>query len=129
VRAGRLESLAVVDGAVQARLRFRGESKARDGRFAAAVNCASPEGDPRHVGDGLVGDLYRRGLVQSDILGLGLDMDDDLTMVGRHGTSPGLFAVGPLTRGKTWEAVAVPDLRNQAAEAAHSVLTWLKAAR
>lgn len=126
VRAGRLESVAVVDGAVRARLRFRGEAKARDGRFAAAVNCASPEGDPRHMDDGLVGDLYRRGLVRSDVLGLGLDMDDDLTMVGSDGASPGLFAVGPLTRGKTWEAVAVPDLRNQAAEAAGSVLRWLE---
>lgn len=124
VRAGRLESLAVVDGGVQARLRFRGDEEPWDGRFAAAINCASPEGDPRHGGQGLVGDLYRRGLVQSDSLGLGLDMDDDLRLLG---PSPGLFAVGPLTRGKTWEAVAVPDLRNQAAQAARSVRRWLEA--
>ena len=35
-------------------------------------------------------------------------------------TLPGLFAVGPLTRGAFWEITSVPDIRSQAAGAAQA---------
>ena len=48
-------------------------------------------------------------------------------MIGRSGApTPGLFAVGPLTRGAFWEAVAVPDLRIHTALVAAAVLEGLR---
>jgi hypothetical protein len=41
--------------------------------------------------------------------------------------TPGLFAVGPLTRGAVYEMTSVPDIRIQAAEVASEVLAELAA--
>ena len=63
-----------------------------------------------------------QGLIQPDPLGLGLAVDEagrPLDVAGRP--VPGLYAIGPLTRGAAWEITAVPDLRGAALDLARRV--------
>jgi uncharacterized NAD(P)/FAD-binding protein YdhS len=120
VTAGRILSLDLdEDGAVILRFREKGESALRQRRFAAVINCTGPHGDLAVADSPLLADLRLQGLVRNDPLSLGLDVDEHGRALGRNGRSvAGLFVVGPLTRGAVWESMAVPDLRNQAAQAA-----------
>jgi uncharacterized NAD(P)/FAD-binding protein YdhS len=130
VIGGRIEALDLVDGQFEVRLRPRGERVPQTRTFAAVVNCTGPRGDPDSTDAGLVAHLRRKGLVRRDPLGLGLDVDDHLQATGEDGRrTPGLFAVGPLTRAAVWEALAVPDLRNQTADVASAVVASLNRRR
>jgi len=76
------------------------------------INCTGLRGAPEPDGDDLVARLARKGAVRPDPLGLGLEVNDGLQAIGVNSApTAGLFAVGPLTRGAFWEAIAVPDLR------------------
>jgi uncharacterized NAD(P)/FAD-binding protein YdhS len=126
VLGGRLERLEVIDGGFEAEIRLRGEKTSITRTFAAVLNCTGPRGDPDAAGSGLLADLRRQGAIRRDPLGLGLDVTDHLEVVGEGGApTPGLFAVGPLTRAAVWEALAVPDLRNQTADVARLVAAKL----
>ncbi|TAJ71874.1 MAG: pyridine nucleotide-disulfide oxidoreductase [Phenylobacterium sp.] len=129
VAAGKLERLSWDGAGFHARIRGRGETKPHDWRFDVVINCTGPRGDPETAAAGLLADLRRRRAIRRDPLGLGLDVTDELQVVGADGKpTAGLFAVGPLTRAAVWEALAVPDLRNQTAQAARAVLSNLAAA-
>ena len=55
------------------------------------------------------------------------DADESFRVLGANGAATeGLYAVGPLTRGAVWEAVAVPDLRVHTATVARTMLADLK---
>ncbi|HEX7886710.1 MAG TPA: FAD/NAD(P)-binding protein [Phenylobacterium sp.] len=130
VAAGKLEHLSWDGQAFQARIRGRGEAKPHDWRFDLVVNCTGPRGDPETAASGLLAELRRRRAIRRDPLGLGLDVTEHLQAIGADGRpTPGLFAVGPMTRAAVWEALAVPDLRVQTAQAAGAVLSSLAAAR
>lgn len=121
VLAGRLEALEPVDAGFEARIRMRGRPAAFTRHFAAVVNCTGLSGDLRS--SGLLSDLQARGLARPDALRLGLEVDETCRLIGSAGRAVrGLYAVGPLTRAAFWEAVAVPDLRNQTAFVANAVI-------
>ena len=127
VEGGRLASLRAVRGGVEAVLRLRGARKPVVRRYAAVINCAAFQGDPDQAADGLIAYLRDQGLLRPDTLRLGLDTDEGFRVRGAEGApTEGLYAVGPLTRGAVWEAVAVPDLRAHTATVAHTVLADLK---
>jgi uncharacterized NAD(P)/FAD-binding protein YdhS len=126
VEAGRLVSLHTVPGGVEAVLRLRGQTESVVRRYAAVINCASLQCDPDQA-PGLTADLRRQGLLRPDSLRLGLDVDESFRVLGSGGApTPGLYAVGPLTRAAVWEAVAVPDLRVHTATVARTILSDLK---
>ena len=55
-------------------------------------------------------------LVASGVgIGIGLEVDDACRASER------LWALGPLTKGRYWEIVAVPDIRVQAAQVAEDI--------
>ena len=65
--------------------------------------------------DGLVADLLAAGQARQDMLGLGLDVTDELRVLDGNGEAHGdLWALGPVVRGVMWECTAVPDIRVQA---------------
>ena len=115
------------DGAARLRYRARGGSGLCERSFGAVVNCTGPDADLSR--SHLLAGLLAQNVVRGDLLRLGLDVDDVCRPIGAGGIWPGLFVVGPLTRGAFWETVAVPDLRNQANEVAHHILRFLGAAR
>jgi uncharacterized NAD(P)/FAD-binding protein YdhS len=121
VVSGRIVELKPADEGFEAVVVRRGGREPVRRRYAAVVNCTGPAGDLHRLP--LLRDLLDRGLVRPDPLRLGLDVDRDGRVLGSGGApSPSLYAVGPLTRGAFWEAVAVPDLRGRTAELAAAVL-------
>jgi uncharacterized NAD(P)/FAD-binding protein YdhS len=91
--------------------------------FAAVVNCAGPADSPFGRDSSLYNDLAARGLAGPHPLGLGVDTGDRGAVRGRDGElSEAIYAVGWLRRGELWESVAIPEIRDQAAELAE----WLR---
>jgi uncharacterized NAD(P)/FAD-binding protein YdhS len=65
--------------------------------------------------DRLMRQLITRGLARWDCHGFGIEVTDELQVIGGDGTPvPHLWALGPIVRGMFWECVAVPDIRRQA---------------
>jgi uncharacterized NAD(P)/FAD-binding protein YdhS len=60
-------------------------------------------------------------LIKPDDLGIALDVDDCSRVVG----SEKAWAMGPMTKGRYWEIIAVPDIRGQAAQVADDIATEL----
>jgi uncharacterized NAD(P)/FAD-binding protein YdhS len=127
--AGKIRSLTLeADGFALCRWRGRGEKSGYVFRAASVINCTGPTGDVLASTDPLIKDLVKRGLVRPDPLRLGFDVDDHNRVRDVSGESlPTLLAVGPATRGTSWEMTAVPDIRGQAVAVAESVLAGLRA--
>lgn len=86
---------------------------------ARVVLCTGPEGNYRRIRHPLVQSLLGTGLARVDPLGLGLDVTSIGQLRDEDGAvSPGLWAIGSLTKGAFWESTAVPELRARAAELA-----------
>ena len=58
-----------------------------------------------------------------DHLGIGLEVDEHSRVAGGER----LWALGPLTKGRYWEIIAVPDIREQAAAVAEDIARELEA--
>jgi uncharacterized NAD(P)/FAD-binding protein YdhS len=84
-------------------------------QVACVVNCTGPSTDFSRISQPLIRKLLHDGKIRPDPLRLGLDVDDDLRLLGRDGrANPRLFALGPITKGRFWEMTAVPEIRCQA---------------
>jgi uncharacterized NAD(P)/FAD-binding protein YdhS len=70
----------------------------------------------------LLRSLLDAGQVRPDHLSIGLEVDGhSRAMGGEH-----LWALGPLTKGRYWEIIAVPDIREQAAAVAEDIARELE---
>ena len=129
VRAGEVVNLKPGKDQVEALWRPRGGEALRRLSVAAVVNCAGVLGDLHRTGDPLLARLIAHGLIRPDPHRLGVDIDARGRPKGEGGSaSPGLYAVGPLTRGAVWEMTSVPDIRVQAAQTARVILRDLPGA-
>ena len=113
--AGRVESARDTDEGIEVRYRRRGASQSRTETFAYAFNCTGPLHSITRSKDPLMRSLLDGGLVKPDHLGIGVEISDDCR------AGPDLWAMGPLTKGRYWEIIAVPDIREQAAEVAEDI--------
>jgi uncharacterized NAD(P)/FAD-binding protein YdhS len=127
VGEGRLEIVAgkVVlaresDHSLEVEYRRRGSAKIHEGRFTYAFNCTGPLHSMERSKDPLLRSLLDAGEVRPDPLGIGLEVDEN----SRAGER--LWALGPLTKGRYWEIIAVPDIREQAAAVADDIERELK---
>jgi uncharacterized NAD(P)/FAD-binding protein YdhS len=78
------------------------------------LNCSGPEERYDRVRDPLIGALLASGQARRGALGLGLDVDPDCQLRDLAGLAqPGLYAVGPATRGAFWEVTAASNIRTQ----------------
>lgn len=125
VAEGRLEIVAgrltaIVESAKGLEVAFdRRRGRRETVCVATAFNCTGPLGEMARTKDALLRQLIDDKLVAIDRLGIGLDVDRD----NRAGNQ--IWAVGPLTKGRYWEIVAVPDIRDQAAAVAADIATEL----
>lgn len=115
--AGRIQSVEDEDGALTVSYRRRGSSKVIEGRFACIINCTGPLGTIARTRDPLLKGMLADGLARPDELGIALDIDERSRVAGSNRA----WAMGPLTKGRYWEMIAVPDIRGQAASVADDI--------
>jgi uncharacterized NAD(P)/FAD-binding protein YdhS len=90
---------------------------------SAVVNCAGPCQHPERSTDPLVRALVDRGYARVGPLGLGFDTAADGQLLNATGRAAlPLWTLGSLRRGTLWETTAIPEIRDQAATVARSVL-------
>ncbi len=92
----------------------RGERSDQALAVRRAINCTGPQGNLKAATDPLLQGMTRDGLIRPDRLAIGIDVDAASRTIAADGTSnERLYAIGPMTRGASWEIVAVPDIRQQ----------------
>ena len=119
VVAGRIVGSSQTAGGVEIEYRRRGRDSVSSERFAYVFNCTGPLHSLDKSGDPLLQSLLQEGAVRVDELGIGLEVDTRSRVAGAER----VWALGPLTKGRFWEIVAVPDIRKQAAEVAEDIAT------
>jgi uncharacterized NAD(P)/FAD-binding protein YdhS len=122
IAAGRIVASRDVGDALEVEIRRRGASESRSQRFAYAFNCTGPLQAIAHTKDPLLRSLFDNGAIQEDPLGIGLEVDARSRAAGGER----LWALGPLTKGRYWEIIAVPDIREQAAAVAEDIALELQ---
>jgi uncharacterized NAD(P)/FAD-binding protein YdhS len=116
--AGRVVTARAGEDALEVEYRRRGARSLQSDRFAYAFNCTGPLHSVARTRDPLLRSLLDAGQVRPDHLGIGLEVDDHSRPEG----SERLWALGPLTKGRYWEIIAVPDIREQAAVVAADIV-------
>jgi len=119
--AGRIVSARDTADAIEVEYRRRGAPASQTEAFAYAFNCTGPLHSISRTKNPLLRSLLDAGEVKPDHLGIGVEVDGTCR-AGEH-----LWAMGPLTKGRYWEIIAVPDIREQAAEVADQIAKELKA--
>lgn len=125
ILAAKAEIGRTTESTVEVAITRRGTSTAEQRTFDRVVDCRGPRNEvderlPLHAQ--MVGD----GQLRPDILDQGLDVSLGEALIGRGGTpSRRLFALGPPTRGRYTEIVAIPDIRIQAAAVADGLVAGL----
>ena len=115
--AGRIQAVQDDGDALAVAYRRRGTSRVVEARFAYMINCTGPLGTISRTGDPMLKGMLADGLAQPDQLGIALDVDERSRVLG----SQRAWAMGPLTKGRYWEIIAVPDIRYQAAAVAEDI--------
>ena len=115
VMAGRIVGAAQAAGGLDVDIQRRGGGESERMRFNYAFNCTGPLHSVDRTKDPLLRSLLDEGATRSDHLGIGLAVDEN----SRAGER--LWALGPLTKGRYWEIIAVPDIREQAAAVAEDI--------
>ena len=119
VVAGRILSATAADDGIDVEYRRRGSAQSSSERFAYVLNCTGPLHTMQKTKNGLLRGLLDAGEVKPDHLDIGLEVDED----SRAGER--LWALGPLSKGRYWEIIAVPDIREQAAQVAEDIVREL----
>jgi uncharacterized NAD(P)/FAD-binding protein YdhS len=115
IMAGRVISAQASRNGIDVDVRPRGHDKVEQLSFTYAFNCTGPLHSIERTRDPLLRTLLDSGQARPDQLGMGLEVDAE----SRAGER--LWALGPLTKGRYWEIIAVPDIREQAAEVAEDI--------
>lgn len=115
--AGRLTQAKAEENGVSVEFRRRGAEQSSVGRFAYIFNCTGPLHEIDRTDDPLLRQMLDEGLIEADELGIGVEVDARSRIIG----SDRLWALGPLTKGRFWEIIAVPDIREQAAQVADDI--------
>jgi len=118
--AGRVLDASAHGDGISVDIRRRGQQTPERLNFAFAFNCTGPLHSIERTRDPLLRTLLDQGVARADQLGMGLDVDEK----SRAGER--LWALGPLTKGRYWEIVAVPDIREQAASVADDIARELQ---
>ena len=113
--AGRIATVDAVPEGLTVGFRRRGKQDLHAESFAYAFNCTGPLHSIARSNDPLLRSLLDGGEIRPDRLGIGIEVDGTCR-AGEH-----LWAMGPLTKGRYWEIIAVPDIREQAAQVADDI--------
>lgn len=117
VMAGRIVAAEDTGEALAVQVRRRGAAAAQTMHFACAFNCTGPLHSIGRTRDPLLRSLIEADQIRPDHLGIGLEVDERSRATGGER----VWALGPLTKGRYWEIIAVPDIREQAAAVAEDI--------
>jgi uncharacterized NAD(P)/FAD-binding protein YdhS len=123
VAAGRVVGASAADPGIDVDIRRRGRADVARERFDFVFNCTGPLHAMALTSNPLLRALLDHGGARPDQLGIGLEVDEHSRVAGTEQ----LWALGPLTKGRYWEIVAVPDIRQQAAAVADDIARELDA--
>ena len=115
--AGRIQSVTEESHGLSVAYRRRGRPNLERHSFAYMINCTGPLGTISRTRDPMLKGMLDEGLARPDQLGIALDADERTRVMG----SQNAWAMGPLTKGRYWEIIAVPDIRGQAASVADDI--------
>ena len=124
--SGRIEIGRTTNDKVEVTLIRRGSTEREQRSFDRVVDCRGPRNEvdvhvPLHA------QLVKDGNLRPDPLNQGLDVAPDEALIGLDGRpSDRLFVLGPPTRGRYTEIVAIPDIRLQAADVANGLIAALQ---
>ena len=122
IAAGRVRSARDVDGGIEVTIARRGHGRQEVRTFGYVFNCTGPLGAIERSRDPLIQQLLADGLIRPDSLGIALEVDNRSRAAG----ADRLWALGPMTKGKFWEIIAVPDIRVQSAAVADDIAKELQ---
>jgi len=106
---------------VQVRLRESGEVRSIEAGHV--LNCSGPDTNIARSANALLLNLYKQGIIEQGPLAMGIAVSDDYSVKGN--AAGRVFALGPLLAGERLETIAMPEIRAQAANAAHTLLSSL----
>ena len=113
--AGRIKDMSPEGEGVRVSFQRRGSDQTEYVDVGQVINCTGPNSNLRYVDDRLITQLRDEGLLQPDLLGLGLHVDERLAVKNADGNvSTWLSYIGPMLKADLWEATAVPELRELA---------------
>jgi uncharacterized NAD(P)/FAD-binding protein YdhS len=120
VVAGRVRSMRETEGGVEVDIARRPSTTLGTGgvetrTFDTIINCTGPLGAMARTSNPILRQMLDDGLIAADALGIGVEVDDN----DRAGER--IWALGPMTKGRYWEIIAVPDIRDQAAAVAADI--------
>jgi uncharacterized NAD(P)/FAD-binding protein YdhS len=113
--AGKVAEVDDRSAGLNVAVRGRGQSGTTDIQVDYVINCTGPLHAITRSKNNLLRGLLAAGEVKPDHLGIGFETGAD----DRVGTR--LWALGPLTKGRYWEIIAVPDIREQAVAVADDI--------
>ncbi len=123
IRAGRIRAFREDPGGVTVSFVPRGQSDEETIRVGLVVNCTGASVDCRGEVSPLLASMIKEGVIQPDPRGLGLASEADGALRGADGRrTPGLWTVGIFRKGLLWESTAIPEIRDQAATLAATLL-------
>jgi uncharacterized NAD(P)/FAD-binding protein YdhS len=123
VAAGRVVGASATERGIEVGIRRRGKLNESHERFDFVFNCTGPLHAMARTKNPLLRALFDHGGARPDQLGIGLEVDDHSRVSGAEH----LWALGALTKGRYWEIIAVPDIREQAAAVAEDIARELDA--
>lgn len=118
IRQGRFSGVEMSSdgGAI---VRITGSNGLEEFPAAGVINCTGPSLNYRKVNSPLLKKLFSRGLIRTGPHGTGLLSDSRGALIDANGNaSTKLFTIGPSRLGTLIESIAVPELRQQAADLA-----------
>src|SRR5579859_285256 len=120
IRAGHLK--AVDASPLGARITLHTHDDRESFHADRVINCTGPSMNYRRVPSILLQNLFKRGLVTSGPLGTGFHSSQDGAVIDAGGrASEIIFNLGPGRLGDLLESIAIPEIRQQAAELASTL--------
>ncbi|WP_431482315.1 FAD/NAD(P)-binding protein [Pseudomonas solani] len=123
IRASRIRAATPTQQGLRLDVQSRSQDQQTHELFDYVINCTGPCSDVLQLDDPLLNNLHTRKDVIRDQAGLGLETTSDYRLIGQFARPHDrLFLLSPMLKASHWEAIAVPELRQHAANLAAQLL-------
>jgi uncharacterized NAD(P)/FAD-binding protein YdhS len=125
--AGRIKGISLLKNKLLTHIKLRKTQSESTVEVSRIINCTGPNTNIKWMNEQLLTQLTKSKLIQTDKHGLGILVNDDLSVINdRQNGSTTLSYIGPMLKATYWEATAVPELRKYAAQLAKLLIQRLE---